>query len=257
MKKMIVFALAICALLVGSVPASAQIFRGQYGPADRLINENINMVDRWMSYGGYYGYRMGDQFYAVYDRQGRPLSRPMKVAIGSAAGAVIGAALDRCNRLRGGLIGAGIGAGATILIDKIMNRGRNQQVSYEGPEAVEVDPSQLPPPPPGGPAGYGQPQRRPQYGQRPTSVGPMAGPGVGAVGGQFRLVNATNFAVEVYDGQEYLGRLQPRSEMRVDAPNAGYQGYALIPNNRGSLSSDVTDIHASDNGWVFVAPAYR
>lgn len=138
MRK-ILFSFVVSAFLVGVVPANAQVFDDQYGPADQLLRSNLNMVDRWMWYGDMYGYTRGSNFYGMYGRDGRRLSRPVKVAIvGAEIGATIGA-------MKGGwkatAIGAGIGA-APGLLAWAFSRGDKQ-----GDMVVDL-PDQIPPMPP-------------------------------------------------------------------------------------------------------------
>lgn len=98
----------------------------------------------------------------------------------------------------------------------------------------------------------------PQQVSQPSgqSLGPLAGPAVQGQAGEFQLRNTTRFSVEVYDGGKYLGRMRPREEWRVSAPSSEYKAFALIPNQRGSLSNDETDLQPSDDGWVFVEPQF-
>ena len=55
MRKTFVALVVLFVLLVGVVPVQAQIFAGQYGPADQLLRSNLDTVDRWMWYGNMYG----------------------------------------------------------------------------------------------------------------------------------------------------------------------------------------------------------
>lgn len=136
------FALIVFAFLIGVVPVQAQIFAGQYGPADQLLQSNLNMVDRWMWYGDMYGFSRGGNFYGMYDRFGRRLSRPVRVAI---AGAELGATIGG---MKGGWKGAAIGAGlgaAPGLIAWAFSRGDKQD------EITVQLPDQIPPMSTGGP----------------------------------------------------------------------------------------------------------
>ena len=143
MRKM--FALiAVFALLIGVVPVQAQIFAGQYGPADQLLRSNLDTVDRWMWYGNMYGYTRGGQFHGMYDRNGRRLSRPVKIAI---AGAEIGATIGAMKGgWKGAAIGAGIGA-APGLIAWAFSRGDKQdEMVVDLPDQIPPMPGQQAPP---------------------------------------------------------------------------------------------------------------
>lgn len=141
MRKMILamfVALAVL-LLVGVVPAQAQVFAGQYGPAEELLADNQNLVWRFMGGNWYAGFYRGNQFHALYDRFGRRLSRPVRIAI---AGAEIGATIGYARGGgKGALIGAGIGA-APGLLAWAFSRGDKQD------EVVVQLPDQIPPMPP-------------------------------------------------------------------------------------------------------------
>lgn len=137
MRELLSF-VVVCVFVAGVAPVQAQIFGGQYGPADQLLRSNLNMVDRWMWYGNMYGYTRGGQFYGMYDRNGRRLSRPVKIAIaGAELGATIGYAKGGG---KGALIGAGLGA-APGLLAWAFSRGDNDD------EMVVELPDQIPPMP--------------------------------------------------------------------------------------------------------------
>ena len=87
---------------------------------------------------------------------------------------------------------------------------------------------------------------------------PLAGPRSADRNGNniFDLTNASDRYVEVYDGDTWLGRMAPRDKWQVPAPQNQYHGYAVIPNKRGGLNNDATDIQPSTTGWVFTKPAY-
>lgn len=143
MRKTLLF-VVVALLLVGIMPASAQIFAGQYGPADQLLRSNLNMMDRWMWYGNMYGYTRGGQFYGMYDRFGRRLSRPLKVAI---AGAEIGATIGAMKGgWKGAAIGAGIGAAPGLLWEAFRGNGNkdDEMVVDDLPDQIPPMPTQMP-----------------------------------------------------------------------------------------------------------------
>lgn len=89
---------------------------------------------------------------------------------------------------------------------------------------------------------------------------PLAGPSyvdrATARGALWTLKNSTRFYVEVYDGEKYLGRLGAGRQWRVPAPNEFYQGFALIPNNGGSLTEGIPCRQGTDGGWNFEEPRF-
>ena len=84
---------------------------------------------------------------------------------------------------------------------------------------------------------------------------PLAGPAANGGKGEFTLSNSTRFPLEVYDGEKYIGRMTPRENWHIAAPEDRYHAFALIPNSNGSLSKDETDLQPTDNGWTFTEPA--
>lgn len=92
--------------------------------------------------------------------------------------------------------------------------------------------------------------------------GAIAGPAAGGRQGRgFELSNSTRFSVEVYlrnqKGEEkYQGRLASGDTWSVKAPKPGeaYLGYALIPDQRGGLTSDRLVPVPTESGWMFVEP---
>lgn len=211
------------------------------------------VTDDLIGYGPYVGLNGPRGFYPMYQcsSKGRRWERGIGTTLITTA---IGAAVAG---KKGAAIGAGVGAGYALYKDASCQPVQNSQVQIiglEGGDQTMVVQPQMPQQ-----ASSGRPRngwddvlRR----QQGALAGPAANPG----SGEFTLVNATRFPVDVYDGtcEEgcYKGRMGPDEERQVPAPNIGYKGYALIPNSRGGLSKDRTDLHPSDDGWVFIEPSF-
>lgn len=253
-----VFALVAIVLLAGVSPVEAQYYHRD--PVGSLVQGNLNLVrglhgqldranyEREMHqlifHNGYYGYYENDgAFFAVADRQGRRLSRPVKIGIGAGIGAAFGYGIS--GNGRGAAIGAGIGAIAGLIAGRDRNRG--QQYYQQQSAAAYV----------GGGNDHGQlvPDSAPMP-ETPTTPEPIAEPEPQEQEqGEWVLSNPTGFPLDVFDGQEFLGRMKTGEIWSVDAPRVGYRAEALIPNNHGGISRGKTDIRATDTGWEFVPPA--
>lgn len=193
------------------------------------------------------------RFHRVSDRAGN-LDPRVKVdyaragILGAASGSIAGSIFDSTR------IGVGIGGAValgSVLVDVARGRNRGHQqavvpagISPRGYPMAIPDDQGVPPMPP----------------RQASDQGALAGPQTYGGGGRiFTLTNSTRFAVEVYDGSEpldYLFRLSASESRRVEAPKNGYVGWAVIPNVRGSLSSDIADIQPTSDGWVFIEPAF-
>jgi len=179
-------------------------------------------------------------FYPVLDRNCKPLGKRQRWERGiglTLAGAVIGGIVDGWKGAGKGA--AAGGAGALINDSRYCNPEQKQEEIYYPSDPLPE---------------RGGASRRPTGGV--FSTRPLAGPAADSREGEFELSNATRFLVEVYDGNEYLGRMKPGEVWHVDAPLNQYDGYALIPNKRGKLSKDTVDRDVSDRGWVFTEPTF-
>src|SRR3989344_1902682 len=238
----------VFAFLVGIVPAQAQIFAGQYGPADQLLQSNLNMVDRWMWYGDMYGYTRGGNFYGMYDRNGRRLSRSVRIAV---AGAEIGATIGYAKGGgKGALIGAGIGAAPGLII-WAFNKGNKQD------EVVDL-PDQILPPPTGGPQTPQAPGRETGWNHRLRQQ--QAGAYQrGQVGGR-PVNNRTGLDILLWVGDS------------LDAIEIPRGGHKQVPRNPGGMDAETVETapgghevrkpalvvpnHYLD-GWNIIVPAGR
>ena len=225
MKKTLFIALAfVFALLAGVTPANAQIFAGQYGPADQLLQSNLNMVDRWMWYGDMYGYTRGGQFYGMYDRFGRRLSRPVRIAIaGAEIGATIGAMTG--HGWKGTAIGAGIGAAPGLLAWAFSKRGDDDD------KEVVVDlPDQIPPMPQTAQVSSGPGRENgwnPRLREQANSGGSLFGSHRGCLEqGMATLKNEGRNPMQVYQNGTWYVDLLPRQSECGD-PRASYEAEVL------------------------------
>lgn len=233
-KIAFVFVFVLVVLFVGAMPAEAQ-YRDGVGS---LIQGNLNMVHRLhgqldranyerqmhnlVFHNGYYGYYGNDgAFYGVADSQGRPLSRPVKIAIGAGIGAGLGYGIS--GNGRGAAIGGAVGGiiGLIASRDKKSDYRQSQPVAFPVPEELAPMPAET----------YEEP-KQPQ--------------------GEFQLSNRTSFFLNVYDGNEFLGRMRSGESWNVDAPQSGYRGIIQRPNERGRISVVDAEIESADNGWIFV-----
>ncbi|MDO8496573.1 MAG: hypothetical protein Q7S43_03975 [bacterium] len=87
-----------------------------------------------------------------------------------------------------------------------------------------------------------------------TSQQPIAGPAANSGEGEFSLENQTRVYVEAYDGETYIGRMEPGAKMMVDPPKDRYRGFALVPTADGRLGKDELDREVSPSGWSFIEP---
>lgn len=141
------------------------------------------------------------------------------ITTGAVLGAGAGAAIGRSGKAAA--IGAGAGAAAGAIFSAVqhkMGKGQ-QQVIYQqqGPQA-------------------------------------LAGPAATRYQGGFELNNSMRVSCDAYDGSTFIGRMSSGDTWSVTAPRDRYRCYALIPNRRGSLSSDEVGIDPTDSGWTFVEP---
>lgn len=229
----------------GLVQGNLNMVRGLHYQLDRANMErqfhNLVFHDNY----GYYGYYdNGGAFYAVADRQGRRLSRPVKIGIGAGIGAAFGYAVS--GNAKGTAIGAGIGAIAGLIAgcDRGQQQYQPQSVAYTGGGQGhgQLVPAPMPEPAPAeNPALIPEPVAEPEPQEQEQ--------------GEWALSNPTGFPLDVFDGQEFLGRMKTGEIWSVDAPRVGYRAEALIPNNHGGISRGKTDIRATDTGWEFVPPA--
>lgn len=215
MRKHIALIVAFV-LLVGVAPASAQIFAGQYGPADRLIQSNLDTVERWMWYGNMYGFVRGGQFYGLYGRDGRRLSRPVKIAI---VGGVIGGAIggSRWGK-KGAVIGSIAGAAPGLLAWALRDDNNDERMANL--------PDQIPPMPQtqtGRPRNGWDDRLREQANAGNLLFGSRRGC---LEQGMVTLKNDGRNPISVYqDGVHYLDLLPRRSE--CGDPRASYEAEVL------------------------------
>lgn len=230
------FVIAVVVALVLSL-ATAFAEAQYYGPSpvQSLIQGNLNLV-HGSRYGG------GGYYYPSMYQQPmfQQSSRPMTTFEGGILGGVIGA-LGARTATRNTRVITGVAAG-TAVVGALWARHNSQKVQQQ-----QYQPSQ----------GHGQlvPDSAPMP-ETPTTPEPIAEPEPQEQEqGEWVLSNPTGFPLDVFDGQEFLGRMKTGEIWSVDAPRVGYRAEALIPNNHGGISRGKTDIRATDTGWEFVPPA--
>ncbi len=182
--------------------------------------------------GGYYGVRTNGGFHRMYDRNMRPMGRREATITGAGIGAGIGYGVT------GNLRGTAIGAAGGAIVGLLTHRGQNDRdVVVTPPPSRQQGPS----------GGY---YRRP-------SQGPISNPP--STAGEWRVTNRTSKRAELWDGEEFIARIEPLQGVQVSAPQSGYKAILLIPNRSGGLDQEAAQIRSSNNfnGWDIVAPAVQ
>lgn len=206
--------------------------------SNQLRRSNIRSLADDLRWNGVaYGINTGRGFYPMYDREGRALSERQRIE--RAAGiitipAVIGAA--KWGK-KGGIIGAVIGGGVALLNDS----------RYRGSDKNSVVTPPLP-----------QQQGQQRYPYPQAGRGPISNPPSLAVG-EWRVSNRTSKRAELWDGEQFIARIEPWQSVQVDAPQNGYKAVLLIPNRSGGLEQEVAQIRSANNfnGWDIIAPAVQ
>ena len=95
-------------------------------------------------------------------------------------------------------------------------------------------------------------------GTRPNRQGPISTSPPAAIV-EWRVSNRTSKRVELWDGEQFVARIEPGQSIQVDAPQNGYKAVLLIPNRSGGLTQEAGQIRSSDNfnGWDILAPAVQ
>lgn len=227
--NMFVFAVSMFVLAaVSPVAMGQQGFSWSRGwqPADAALNGIHYAVDHWsrqpLDGRGGYGYDR--------ERRSRLTSRERAGVTGAMVGASIGAGIARG---RGALIGAGTGAVIGLIAGRERDRREEREdVAYVPQPQVQSSPA---------------PQPAPAYKPPPPAV---------RVVKDWFVRNRAGLVVDLYDGEEYIGRMKPNGFMRVEEPVAGYRAVAFVPDNTGNLQEFETRISPAGNlrGWLIVAP---
>ena len=268
MIKKLASAFVVLVFLVMAVPASAQgigyiptspegwWYKIQGNQVMMLQADNLGMVRdfqrqgyrsarddmRWN--GSAYGLSMANGgFYPMYDRNMRPMGSREATVTGAAIGAAVGYGVT--GNTRGTAIGA---AGGAII--GLITRGRNNNRRDNG----------IVTPPAGqdqqgvGRTADGLPIA---IGTRPNRQGPVSNPP--SMVGEWRVQNKTSKRAELWDGEQFIARIEPWQSVQADAPAHGYKAVLLIPNRSGGLSQEQAEIRASENfnGWDIIVPAVQ
>lgn len=273
MRKLFVFVVLV--LLGMAIPANAQGIRYGYIPqtpegwyymvqgdqVGMLTADNLGMVRQYTNQlprslsgdlqwnGVAYGLQTGAGFMPMYDRNRQPLSGRQRIERG--AGAVIAADGVRriINNPRGaaGWIETAVGV---VLVNDSRYRGQPKNQRDNG--TVVVPPSQ------GQQGVYVGPDGVPvAVGNRPNRQGPVSNPP--SVAGDWRVQNRTSKRAELWDGEQFIARIEPWQSVQVDAPQNGYKAVLLIPNRSGGLDQETAQMRSAENfnGWDIVAPAIQ
>lgn len=254
----------VLTILTSAVPASARDYfptspdgwwyKIQGNQVMMLEADNLEMINqiqrqgyrslgsslRWN--GSAYGLPMGGGgFYPMYDRQMQPMGRREATVTGAAIGAGIGYGVSGNAQVTA--IGAGVGA----LIGLATHRGNSNNRNDKN--VVVTPPSQ------GQGVYVGSDGISVAVGMR-SNAGSASRP---PTRGEWRITNRTSKRVDLYDGKEFIRRLEPWQSVEVPTPQVGYGAVLLLPNRSGGLDNEDARIRRNDNfnGWDIVAPAVQ
>lgn len=269
MKKSL-FALVVLAILGMAIPANAQGVRYGYIPTSpegwyymvqgdqvgMLTADNLGMVRqysnqlprslsgdlRWNGAVAAYGLQTASGFLPMYDRNMRPMSRREATITGAAIGAAIGYGVSGNRR------GTAIGAAGGAIVGLMTRRGKNNNQQRDNGTVVVPPQQDVRVGPDGIPVMVGNRQNR----QGPVSTPP-------STVGEWRVANQTAMRAELWDGEQFIARIEPWQSVQVDAPQNGYKAVLLIPNRSGGLDQANAQIRENNqlNGWDIVAPAVQ
>ncbi len=163
-------------------------------------------------------------------------------ALGAGAGAMVGygATQNMRNRGKANAIGASATIGGGLLAGWMASRHTHDNCLKIEPTVAQSISTVVQSPAPSQEQG--------------TVQQPIAGPAANNGQGQFELSNETRVYVEAYDGEAYIGRMEPGAKMMVDPPKDRYRGFALVPTADGRLGKDELDREVSPSGWSFIEP---
>lgn len=204
-------------------------------PINRCLRSMGGDIGRYSSYPMYRGGMSGPQ-----------LSQADKLAIfcglgGSGVAMLMNAGLSR-------VIGAGlISAASCEVAGAVMSRRVNNQ--RDNGVIVTPQPQQPVYWSHGAPVAVGM---RPNRQGGPVSTSP-------SMAGDWRVSNRTSKRAELWDGEQFIARIEPWQSVQVDAPQNGYKAILLIPNRSGGLGQETAQLRSADNfnGWDILAPAVQ
>jgi hypothetical protein len=198
--------------------------------------------------GSAYGLPTRGGFYPMYDRQMRPMGRREATITYGAIGAGIGYGVS--GNMRGTVIGAAGGAILGILTHR--GNGNNNSDNgtittppYQDKKGARISQEGIPV----------------EIGTKPSvsqQEQPASRPPSSTTGG-WRVSNRTSKRAELWDGEQFIARIEPWQSVQVSAPKSGYKAVLLIPNRLGGLSQETAQIRSSDNfnGWDILVPAVQ
>ena len=202
-------------------------------PGDYFVGPPINRCLR--SLGGNIGRYSSYPMYAG-GMGGVQLSSADKLAVfcglgGSGLAALLDAGMKK-------VVGAGLLSAASCEVaGALLSRrgGKNQSVAV-------MPPSQ-------GQDGYGGPDGIPSAAgnrsNRQEREGPVSNPP--STAGEWRVSNRTSKRVELWDGNQFIARIEPWQSVQVPAPERGYKAVLLIPNRSGGLDQEAAKIRSSND----------
>lgn len=262
----------VLAILASAIPASAQSVRWGYIPqtpdgwfykiqgdqVGMLTADNLGMVRnltkqlrrseirslrddlRWN--GSAYGISTGRGFYPMYDHNMRPMGRREATITGAAIGAGIGYAVSGNGR------GTAIGAVGGAIVGLFTHRGKNNNQRN-----VIVTPPQ------------DQDQQGVYVGSDRISIaiGSRSASATRPSRGEWRVSNRTSKRAELWDGEQFVERIEPwQRNVPVPVPSDpdGYKAILVYSDHKsGRIVQENAQIRGNSNfnGWDIVAPAVQ
>jgi hypothetical protein len=209
-------------------------------------SEIRSLRDNLIWNGMAYGLPMANGgFYPMYDRNRKPMGRREATITYGAIGAGVGYGVS------GNLRGTAIGAAGGAIVGLITHRGDRNNNRHDNGNVVTP------------PAQSQQGVRRASDGT-PIAIGtrlnrqePVSSPP--STAGEWRVTNRTSKRVEIWDGEQFIARIEPWQSVQVEAPEAGLKAVILVPNRSGGITQEPAQIRANDNfnGWDILAPAVQ
>ena len=88
--------------------------------------------------------------------------------------------------------------------------------------------------------------------ERPIILAPGREPSRKIYFRSFRIFNSSSFVAELYDGNRYLGRLEPGDTMVLREPRDHFRAVILMPMHGGRISRRLASLEETDDGWEIV-----
>jgi hypothetical protein len=246
LKKANIIGLVVALVVLASaVPASAQFRRD---PLTQVMNQNMALTCMgpgtvWFDRIGCVRFSSG-QYWLMQDQYGRRLSRPVKIALGTAAGATIGNIVSR-GSTKGTIIGAVIGGVATYAVTRSRGRDKDEPMVIDEGQQVRIAHD-------GVPVAVGRPVA-PQSAYAGYQTVASSAP----TGPRWQIRNMTGGKGELFDGDRFVKVMEPGETYSVANPQGGYQLMILVPTEQGTLETREAVRKPRRDGWDMEAPSIQ